>query len=67
MFKEVTIPEKIGIEIICKRCGRQWIYTGKSKFVCCCPSCKTTITLNRKIKNFLNASDKFAPSPAFRR
>lgn len=36
--------------ITCKRCSYSWQYGGKSIFVCSCPRCKTTISLNSNKK-----------------
>ncbi len=54
MYSEIVIiPEKKGIKKICHRCGHTWIYTGQSKFFCSCPKCRTSITINKKRKIFL--------------
>ncbi len=45
-----VIIEKIYREISCNRCGHKWLYGGKSKFVCSCPKCRTSIILNPKRK-----------------
>ena len=39
---------KYGKETKCQRCGYIWPYTGKNQFFCCCPMCRTTVTLLRK-------------------
>jgi hypothetical protein len=39
---------KYGKETKCQRCGYIWPYTGKNQFFCCCPMCRTTVTILRK-------------------
>jgi len=33
----------------CKRCGYEWIYLGKSEYYACCPRCKSSVKLNKKV------------------
>lgn len=49
IFESVTIPEKKGLKIQCK-CGNIWAYCGKNRNYCSCSKCRTTITINKKIK-----------------
>lgn len=32
----------------CQRCGNDWNYTGKSKYVTSCSVCKTSVMVNQK-------------------
>jgi hypothetical protein len=47
-MKSVIIPAREAIKLECQRCRHEWLYTGASHFVCCCPSCKTTVTILKK-------------------
>ena len=55
IFETVTIPEKKGIKIQCK-CGNIWIYCGKNQNYCSCSKCRTTVTINKKKRIFLEKS-----------
>lgn len=48
MSELIIIPEKKGKKLKCQRCGYFWIYTGYNQFICSCPHCRTTVTINRK-------------------
>jgi len=41
----------------CQRCGHEWEYTGKNKFVAPCAHCKTSVSI-RKNKQDLSPTDK---------
>jgi predicted nucleic-acid-binding Zn-ribbon protein len=49
MVKEITI-KKTYKELTCNRCKYSWYYGGASKWITTCPKCKTTVTINPKIK-----------------
>jgi hypothetical protein len=38
------------LECGCHRCNYRWWYHGNSKFIACCPRCKTTIYLPKMIR-----------------
>jgi hypothetical protein len=44
MHKIITI-EKKAIELICKRCGHLWPYTGNKQYACSCPKCNTNVVI----------------------
>ncbi|HSF50933.1 MAG TPA: hypothetical protein VLA74_09260 [Nitrososphaeraceae archaeon] len=50
MYEIIIIPQKEGKKLNCQRCGHFWIYTGLNQFICSCPHCRTTITINKKNK-----------------
>ncbi len=35
------------MQLNCKRCGREWDYTGEKKFYTSCPDCKTSVKINQ--------------------
>ena len=44
-----TIQKEVsGIKQHCQRCCHEWIYTGTNPYVCTCPYCRTTVTINKK-------------------
>lgn len=49
MIEQILSSEKNGLEIKCKRCGHTWKYKGKNQYVCCCPHCRTSIMIHKKI------------------
>jgi hypothetical protein len=40
--------EIIGKKQVCQRCSHEWVYKGSNPYVCTCPFCRTTVTLNKK-------------------
>jgi ribosomal protein S27E len=32
----------------CQKCGHEWIYQGKSKFLASCPVCKSLVNTQQK-------------------
>jgi hypothetical protein len=49
MIKPIANPEKKGLEMECRRCGHEWEYKGNNHYVCCCPHCRTSIMIHKKI------------------
>jgi late competence protein required for DNA uptake (superfamily II DNA/RNA helicase) len=47
MWKKVIL-RRIAKQMKCHRCGHGWRYTGKNSYFCCCPICRTTVTIDRK-------------------
>lgn len=45
---EVISKQKKGKVLKCHRCGHFWPYKGNNPFVCSCPHCKTTVSVNKK-------------------
>ena len=40
--------EVIGVTLLCQRCKHEWTYKGMNPYICTCPYCRTTVTVNRK-------------------
>src|SRR5215203_3257153 len=36
-------------QVVCQRCNHEWMYKGTNPYICTCPFCRTTVTLNKKI------------------
>jgi hypothetical protein len=43
---------KKGITLLCQRCEHRWIYNGTNPYICSCPHCRTTVTVNKKHYDF---------------
>ena len=39
----------IGILLQCQRCDHKWNYKGTNPYICTCPHCRSTVTVNRKL------------------
>ena len=37
-------------QLRCRRCGHIWDYKGNNPYICSCPYCRTTVSLNKCLK-----------------
>jgi late competence protein required for DNA uptake (superfamily II DNA/RNA helicase) len=40
--------ENDGRKLKCQRCEHEWTYKGSNPYICTCPYCRTTVTVNKK-------------------
>jgi hypothetical protein len=48
--QKTAITEIKGIKLSCQRCHYSWTYNGKNPYVCACPYCRTSVTVNKKMR-----------------
>ena len=49
------------MDLSCKRCGKDWTYSGGRKFYATCPDCKTSVRIpDKTIRKATKTSDKKA-------
>lgn len=44
------------ILLACQRCGHNWKYHGTNRFVCSCPYCHTSVTMNKRNNRETNSN-----------
>ena len=52
------IPERKAIRLHCKRCGHNWLYTGRGPYYASCPICRSSIKINGKREEQTEQKDR---------
>lgn len=59
-----TVENDDGRKLKCQRCEHEWTYKGSNPYICTCPYCRTTVTVNKK-KIFLEKTGSSNDTSSF--